>query len=149
MPKVTGEFAYSSDLNVPGMLHGATLRSPHAHARILSIDISAALALPGVHAVLTHADVPGAKTYGLEFADQPVLAIDRVRYDGEPVAIVAAQSLEHARHGGAGDRRRVRAPARRRRHGARDRDAAAAPRPADAWDTATATTRARTSCARS
>ena len=49
-----------------------------------------------MHAVLTHADVPGAKTYGLEFADQPVLAIDRVRYDGEPVAIVAAQSLEHA-----------------------------------------------------
>ena len=96
-PKVSGQFAYSSDLNVPGMLHGATLRSPHAHARILSIDISKAVALPGVHAVLTHADVPGAKTYGLEFADQPVLAIDRVRYHGEPVAVVAAQSLEHAR----------------------------------------------------
>ena len=50
-----------------------------------------------MHAVLTHADVPGAKTYGLEFADQPVLASDRVRYHGEPVAIVAAQSLEQAR----------------------------------------------------
>ena len=50
-----------------------------------------------MHAVLTHADVPGAKTYGLEFADQPVLAIDRVRYYGEPVAVVAAQSLEQAR----------------------------------------------------
>jgi CO/xanthine dehydrogenase Mo-binding subunit len=97
IPKVTGEFAYSSDLNVPGMLHGATLRSPHAHARILSIDIAAALALPGVHAVLTHDDVPGAKTYGLEFADQPVLAIDRVRYYGEAVAIVAAESLQQAR----------------------------------------------------
>ena len=97
VPKVSGEFAYSSDLSVPGMLHGATLRSPHAHARILSIDIAAALALPGVHAVLTHADVPGAKTYGLEFADQPVLASDRVRYEGEPVAIVAALSLEEAR----------------------------------------------------
>ncbi|MDX6619434.1 MAG: hypothetical protein QOK36_1820 [Gaiellales bacterium] len=96
-PKVTGEFAYSSDLSAPGMLHGATLRSPHAHARILSLDTSAALLLPGVHAVLTHADVPGAKTYGLEFADQPVLAIDRVRYHGEPIAIVAAQSLEQAR----------------------------------------------------
>ena len=97
VPKVSGEFAYSSDLDVPGMLHGATLRSPHAHARILSVDIAPALALPGVHAVLTHSDVPGAKTYGLEFADQPVLAVDRVRYHGEPVAIVAAQSLEHAR----------------------------------------------------
>jgi CO/xanthine dehydrogenase Mo-binding subunit len=96
-PKVTGEFAYSSDLSAPGMLHGATLRSPHAHARILAIDTTAALLLPGVHAVLTHADVPGASTYGLEFADQPVLAIDRVRYHGEPVAIVAAQSLEEAR----------------------------------------------------
>ena len=79
------------------MLHGATLRSPHAHARILSIDIAAALKLPGVHAVLTHDDVPGAKTYGLEFPDQPVLAIDRVRYDGEAVAVVAAESLQQAR----------------------------------------------------
>ena len=78
IPKVTGEFAYSSDLQAAGMLWGHTLRSPHAHARIVSIDISAALAMPGVHAVLTHDDVPGAKTYGLEFADQPVLA-DRPR----------------------------------------------------------------------
>ena len=79
------------------MLWGDTLRSPHAHARIVSIDLSAALALPGVHAVLTHADVPGTKLYGLEFADQPVLAIDRVRYVGEPVAIVAAEHPEQAR----------------------------------------------------
>ena len=97
IPKVTGEFAYSSDLNVPGMLHGATLRSPHAHARIVSIDIGPALKLPGVHAVLTHDDVPGTKTYGLEFADQPVLASDRVRYHGEAVAVVAAESLQGAR----------------------------------------------------
>ena len=53
--------------------------------------------MPGVHAVLTHADVPGAKTYGLEFPDQPVLAIDRVRYYGEPVALVAAEHPEQAR----------------------------------------------------
>jgi CO/xanthine dehydrogenase Mo-binding subunit len=53
--------------------------------------------MPGVHAVLTHADVPGAKTYGLEFSDQPVLAIDRVRYFGEPVAVVAAEHPEQAR----------------------------------------------------
>ena len=53
--------------------------------------------MPGVHAVLTHDDVPGRKTYGLEFPDQPVLAIDRVRYYGEPVALVAAEHPEQAR----------------------------------------------------
>ncbi|HET6682557.1 MAG TPA: molybdopterin cofactor-binding domain-containing protein, partial [Gaiella sp.] len=97
VPKVKGEFDYSSDLSAPGMLWGDTLRSPHAHARIVSIDISRALTLSGVHAVLTHADVPGRKTYGLEFPDQPVLAIDRVRYVGEPVAVVAADHPEVAR----------------------------------------------------
>jgi xanthine dehydrogenase molybdopterin-binding subunit B len=79
VPKVTGEFAYSSDLIAAGMLWGATVRSPHAHARIVEIDISAALTMPGIHAVLTNDDVPGRKTYGLEFDDQPVLAHDRVR----------------------------------------------------------------------
>jgi CO/xanthine dehydrogenase Mo-binding subunit len=97
IPKVTGEFAYSSDLQAAGMLWGQTLRSPHAHARIVSIDVSGALGMPGVHAVLTHGDVPGAKHYGLEFADQPVLAFDRVRYFGEPVALVAAEHPEQAR----------------------------------------------------
>jgi CO/xanthine dehydrogenase Mo-binding subunit len=97
VPKVKGEFAYSSDLSAPGMLWGDTLRSPLAHARIRSLDVGPALAQPGVHAVLTHGDVPGRKTYGLEFADQPVLAIDRVRYVGEPVAIVAAEHPEQAR----------------------------------------------------
>jgi CO/xanthine dehydrogenase Mo-binding subunit len=96
-PKVTGQFAYSSDLQAAGMLWGHTLRSPHAHARIKEIDISAAVAAPGVHAVLTHDDVPGAKLYGLEFQDQPVLAADRVRYYGEPVALVAAEHPEQAR----------------------------------------------------
>jgi CO/xanthine dehydrogenase Mo-binding subunit len=98
IPKVTGEFAYSSDLFAAGMLWGHTLRSSlHAHAGIVEIDISEAVGMPGVHAVLTHADVPGAQTYGLEFADQPVLAIDRVRYFGEPVAVVAAEHPEQAR----------------------------------------------------
>jgi CO/xanthine dehydrogenase Mo-binding subunit len=101
VPKVTGEFAYSSDLHAAGMLWGHTVRSPHAHARVVSVDVSQALALPGVHAVLTHEDVPGAKTYGLEFADQPVLAIDRVRYYGEAVAIVAADEPEQARRAAA------------------------------------------------
>jgi CO/xanthine dehydrogenase Mo-binding subunit len=97
VPKVTGEFAYSSDLNAAGMLWGHTLRSPHAHALLRSIDVSAAVTMPGVHAVLTHEDVPGQKTYGLEFPDQPVLAFDRVRYYGEPVALVAAEHPEQAR----------------------------------------------------
>jgi CO/xanthine dehydrogenase Mo-binding subunit len=96
-PKVRGEFAYSSDLVAPGMLWGHTLRSPHAHARIIEIDISQALAMHGVHAVLTHDDVPGDKRYGLEFRDQPVLAFEKVRYFGEAVAIVAADHPEDAR----------------------------------------------------
>jgi CO/xanthine dehydrogenase Mo-binding subunit len=96
-PKTTGQFAYASDLWAAGMLWGHTVRSPHAHARIVSIDISEAVTMPGVHAVLTHDDVPGAKRYGLEFPDQPVLAIDRVRYFGEPVALVAAEHPEQAR----------------------------------------------------
>jgi CO/xanthine dehydrogenase Mo-binding subunit len=97
--KVTGEFAYSSDLWVEGMLWGATVRSPHPRARIRSIGIGEALATPGVHAVLTHEDVPGRKTYGLEIADQPVLAFPDVRYQGEPVALVAADHPEIARRG--------------------------------------------------
>ncbi len=101
VPKVTGEFAYSSDLHAAGMLWGHTVRSPHAHARILAIDVSEALSMAGVRAVLTHEDVPGQKTYGLDFADQPVLAIDRVRYFGEPVAIVAAEEPEQARRAAA------------------------------------------------
>jgi CO/xanthine dehydrogenase Mo-binding subunit len=105
IPKATGEFAYSSDLQAAGMLWGHTLRSPYAHARIVAIDVSQALAVEGVHAVLTHDDVPGEKRYGLEFPDQPVLAIDRVRYFGEPVALVAAEHPEQARR--AAERIRV------------------------------------------
>jgi CO/xanthine dehydrogenase Mo-binding subunit len=97
VPKVKGEFEYASDLRRDGMLWGATLRSPHPHARILSIDTTAAAAAPGVHAVLTHADVPGKKTFGLDVRDQPVLALDLVRYAGEAVAIVAAEDPELAR----------------------------------------------------
>ena len=62
--KVTGNFAYSSDLHLSGALWGATLRSPFPRARILSLDTARALAIPGVAAVLTHEDVPGTKTYG-------------------------------------------------------------------------------------
>jgi CO/xanthine dehydrogenase Mo-binding subunit len=101
VPKVTGAFAYSSDLHAAGMLFGQTVRSPHAHARIAGVDVAEALVMPGVHAILVHDDVPGQKTYGLEFADQPVLASDRVRYFGEPVAIVAAEEPEQARRAAA------------------------------------------------
>ncbi|MBV9363481.1 MAG: xanthine dehydrogenase subunit D [Solirubrobacterales bacterium] len=96
-PKVKGEFEYSSDLWADGMLWGATLRSPHPHATIWSIDISRALALPGVYAVLTHEDVPGRKVYGMEIPDQPVLAWERARYQGEAIALVAADHPETAR----------------------------------------------------
>ena len=96
-PKVKGEFTYASDLQAAGMLWGHTLRSPHSHARIIEIDSAQALTMAGVHAVLTHDDVPGEKTYGLEFPDQPVLASDRVRYYGEAVALVAAEHPEQAR----------------------------------------------------
>jgi xanthine dehydrogenase D subunit len=95
--KVTGEFAYASDLWLDGMLWGATLRSPHPRALLTRLDIGEALALPGVAAVLTHEDVPGSKTYGLELSDQPVLAWGQVRYQGEPVALVAADHPETAR----------------------------------------------------
>ncbi|SDJ15494.1 xanthine dehydrogenase D subunit [Actinokineospora alba] len=95
--KVKGEFAYSSDLWADEMLWGATLRSPHPFARIKLIGVGGALRIPGVHAVLTQADVPGRNRYGLEHADQPILAEDIVRYQGEPVAIVAADHPETAR----------------------------------------------------
>lgn len=95
--KVKGEFAYSSDMWTEGMIWGVTLRSPHPYARIRSVDIGPALAMPGVYAVLTHEDVPGRKFYGLEIVDQPVLAVDTVRYHGEPVALVAADHPEIAR----------------------------------------------------
>ncbi|MFG2090217.1 xanthine dehydrogenase family protein molybdopterin-binding subunit [Spirillospora sp. NPDC048824] len=96
--KVAGEFAYASDLWMDGMLWGATLRSPHPRALITSIDIGPALAMPGVRAVLTHEDVPGRKMFGIDHTeDQPVLAIDQVRHEGEPVALVAADHPETAR----------------------------------------------------
>src|SRR3954451_14583063 len=95
--KVTGEFAYASDLWHDDMVWGVTLRSPHPHARIRGIDLSEALAVPGVSAVLTADDVPGENAYGLEHADSPVLAADVVLYEGEPVALVAADPPETAR----------------------------------------------------
>ena len=91
IPKLRGEFEFAQDLRAEGMLWGATVRSPHARARIVSIDVGPALAVGGVHACLTAEDVPGRATFGLEHPDQPVLAGDEVRFWGEPVAVVAAE----------------------------------------------------------
>jgi len=94
--KVRGEFSFAGDLWAEDMLWGQALRSPHASARIRSIDITPALAINGVQAVLTADDVP-CNRYGLEHRDQPVLADDIVRYAGEPVAAVAADHPDIAR----------------------------------------------------
>ncbi len=100
--KVTGEFAYSSDMWHEDMLWGCTLRSPYAHAELLTVDTSAALAQAGVYAVLTYDDLPtDVRHYGLEITDTPVLAHGRVRHHGEPVAIVAADHPETARRAAA------------------------------------------------
>ncbi|MFI9102589.1 xanthine dehydrogenase family protein molybdopterin-binding subunit [Streptomyces fildesensis] len=99
--KVTGEFAYSSDMWHEDMLWGFTLRSPHAHAKILSIDTGEALATSGVYAIMTHDDLPAFTKYGLEYKDTPVLADGVVRYHGEPIAIIAADHPETARRAAA------------------------------------------------
>jgi len=87
--KVTGQVQYVADLSPRGLLHAKLLRSPHAHARILRIDVSRARALPGVRAVLTAADIPELKKKAPTRA-HAVLAIDRVVFAGQPVAAVAA-----------------------------------------------------------
>jgi carbon-monoxide dehydrogenase large subunit len=98
---VTGQGSFVDDLQLPGMLHAVVLRSPHAHARILSLDATQARALPGVAAVLTASDLAGAvrdipprptrELEGLQVPEHPVLARDKVCYVGQPVAVVVAQ----------------------------------------------------------
>ena len=97
LSKTQGAFAFAGDLSADGFLWGATLRSPHARARIRGIDLSAAWKIDGVAAIITAADVPGKPTYGLISKDQPVFADDVVRYVGEPVAAVAADHPETCR----------------------------------------------------
>lgn len=94
--KVTGKLAYLTDMTAPGMLVGLVLRSPYPHARILGICTEEARRAPGVRAVLTHRDVPGLNAYGIARQDQPVFCFDRVRYVGDAVAAVAAETLEDA-----------------------------------------------------
>ena len=97
--KVTGSALYTDDYNFEGMLFGATLRSEHPHARINRIDTERARALAGVHAVLTHADVPGDPRHGLVENDWPVFAGGAypARYVGDAIALVAAETAEIAR----------------------------------------------------
>ena len=87
---VTGAARYCPDIDLPGLLTGKLLYSPHARARIRKLDVSAARQIPGVFAVLTQADIPGENNYLYSQADQPLLAIDEVRFQGDAVAAVAA-----------------------------------------------------------
>jgi len=95
--KVSGRLKYAGDMTMPGMLHVQVLRSPHAYARIVSIDAAAAEAMEGVHGVITSADVPGEDGFGVFVNDQPVMARGKVRYVGEAVAAVAAEDLATAK----------------------------------------------------
>lgn len=97
VPKTKGAFAYASDLQDERMLWGATVRAPLARARITRLDIAPALAIVGVHAVLTAEDVPGLNAMGQIVQDRPVLAENEVTYWGQPIAVVAAEDRETAR----------------------------------------------------
>ena len=94
--KVTGRARYADDMREENMLYGKLLLSEYPHAKILSIDTSLAAAAEGVVAVLTARDIPGSKIFGLHKAQQPVLAEDKVRYMGDPVAVVYAKSQAQA-----------------------------------------------------
>jgi CO/xanthine dehydrogenase Mo-binding subunit/aerobic-type carbon monoxide dehydrogenase small subunit (CoxS/CutS family) len=89
--KVSGRLRYAADMTMPGMLHVQVLRSPHAHARIIAVDTSAAEAMERVEGVITCADVPGVDGFGVFVNDQPIMARGKVRYVGEAVAAVAAE----------------------------------------------------------
>ena len=99
--KVSGSAQYIADLYRPNMLHGALLQSPHAHARIRGYDLSAARAIPGVRAIVTGDDLDDNWRMGAFIKDEHALAKGRVRYVGEPVAAVAADTETIARHAAA------------------------------------------------
>jgi xanthine dehydrogenase D subunit len=98
LDKVTGRLAYLTDMQLPGMLFGKVLRSDYPYARLVSVDTHRARQLPGVHAVITHLDVPGLNRFGILKPDQPVFCEDLVRFMGDAVAAVAAESEELADH---------------------------------------------------
>jgi CO/xanthine dehydrogenase Mo-binding subunit len=88
--KVTGKALYAVDVELPGMIHGKILRSPYAHARVLRVAAGKAEALPGVFAVITREDQRQVGMFGAAYKDQTLVAVDKVRYAGDPVAAVAA-----------------------------------------------------------
>ncbi|THF81302.1 xanthine dehydrogenase subunit D [Cohnella fermenti] len=94
--KVTGELAYLTDMAAPGMLHGMVLRSSYPHARIVAVSTEKAKTMPGVRAVLTCADVPGLNRFGIAHPDHPVFCEDRVRFIGDAIAAVAADTALQA-----------------------------------------------------
>lgn len=96
LSKVNGEMKYLTDLSFPNMLYGKVLRSTEPHAEILSISIDEAEKLSGVKAIVTYKDIPGLNGFGLIFPDQPVFCKDRVRYVGDAIAAIAADTEEIA-----------------------------------------------------
>jgi CO/xanthine dehydrogenase Mo-binding subunit len=95
--RVTGLQQYVADIHLPEMLHARLVTVDTAHARIVSIDAAEARRAPGVHLVLTAADLPQpVPRFGPQFADRPVIAVDEVKYHGEPVAAIAAESKDAA-----------------------------------------------------
>ncbi|CAM3843592.1 xanthine dehydrogenase subunit D [Alkalicoccus chagannorensis] len=96
MKKASGRLQYLTDLNQEGQLYGAVKRAGMPHAVLKQVDIDEARALPGVHAVLTAADVPGWNGFGIADPNQPVFCTDHIRYEGDAVAAVAADSPETA-----------------------------------------------------
>ncbi|ODG94022.1 xanthine dehydrogenase subunit D [Gottfriedia luciferensis] len=94
--KVTGNLKYLTDLSFPKMLYGKVLRSTEPHAEILSISIEEAEKISGVKAIVTYKDIPGLNGFGLIVPDQPVFCKDRVRYIGDAIAAIAADSEEIA-----------------------------------------------------
>ncbi|MEW6622772.1 MAG: molybdopterin cofactor-binding domain-containing protein [Bacillota bacterium] len=94
--KATGKAVYAGDIFMPGMLYGKVLRSKYPHARIIKIDIGEAKKIPGVYCVLTAKDIEGTNRYGLAVQDQQVLVEDKVRYMGDAIVAVAAESEEIA-----------------------------------------------------
>ena len=94
--KVTGALEYAGDMEMPRMLHIHLVRSTEPHAELVEVDCETARTMPGVETVLTWKDVPGEDGFGVYYHDQPVLAKDRVRFYGEPIVAIVAETLEEA-----------------------------------------------------
>ena len=94
--KALGTAIYTGDVFMPGMLYGTALRSKFPHAKIIKVDTEAAKRIPGVHAVISARDIPGRNAFGLANLDQQVLASDKVRMMGDPIAFVAAETQDIA-----------------------------------------------------